>query len=253
MRFASLGSGSGGTALLVEAEGVRVLVDCGFAAREAQRRLERLDAAPGDLDAILVTHEHGDHVRGVAALSRRHRIPVWATPGTARQAGTGGLEHLRLFSGHAAGFRIGGLRVAPFPVPHDAREPCQFLLEAEGRRLGILTDAGLVTPHVQDRLGECDALVLECNHDAGLLRSGPYPPSLQARIAGPLGHLSNRQAAALLDAIPHRRLSSLLVAHVSETNNRPELARRALLEVDSDLEPRLSVAEQDRPGPWLQV
>jgi phosphoribosyl 1,2-cyclic phosphodiesterase len=253
MRFASLGSGSGGNALLVEADGVRVLVDCGFAAREAEQRLARLGVAPGDLDAILVTHEHGDHVRGVAALSRRHRIPVWTTPGTARRAGPAGLETLRLFLGHAAGFRVGGLRVLPFPVPHDAREPCQFLLEAEGRRLGILTDAGVVTPHVRDRLCECDALVLECNHDAELLRGGPYPPSLQARIAGPFGHLSNRQAAALLDAIPRRQLSSLLVAHVSATNNRPELARRALLAVDADLQPRLAVAEQDRPSPWLPV
>jgi phosphoribosyl 1,2-cyclic phosphodiesterase len=253
VRFASLGSGSGGNALLVEADGVRVLVDCGFAAREAQSRLGRLGIAPGHLDAILVTHEHGDHVRGVAPLSRRHRIPVWTSPGTSRQTGTAGLETLHLFSGHASGFRIGGLQVLPFPVPHDAREPCQFVLEAEGRRLGLLTDTGGVTPHVRDLLSECDALVLECNHDPDMLRGGPYPPSLQARIAGPFGHLSNDQAAELLDAMPHRNLRRLLVAHVSETNNRPELARRALLAVDNGLAPRLTLAEQGRPSPWLEV
>jgi phosphoribosyl 1,2-cyclic phosphodiesterase len=201
----------------------------------------------------VVTHEHGDHVRGVAALARRHGIPVWSTPGTWRQASGRHLETLRLFSGHSAGFRIGDLTVEPFPIPHDAREPCQFVLESDGRRLGLLTDAGSVTPHVRDLLRECDALVLECNHDSGMLRSGPYPASLKARVAGPFGHLSNDQAAELVDALPSRRLSNLVVAHVSEKNNDPDLARRALLQVDAGLDGRLTIAEQHRPGPWLGV
>jgi phosphoribosyl 1,2-cyclic phosphodiesterase len=253
VRFASLGSGSRGNALLVEGGDACILVDCGFAACEVERRLACLGAEAADLDGILLTHEHGDHVRGAAALSRRYRIPVWTTPGTCRQAGVDGLETLRLISGHGAGFDVAGIRVQPFPVPHDAREPCQFVLETRGRRLGLLTDAGTVTRHIRDLLSECDALMLECNHDAELLRSGPYPPTLQARIAGAFGHLSNEQAAELLDSLPHRQLSNLLVAHISAKNNRPELAREALLQVDASLGSRLTMARQDRPGPWLEV
>jgi phosphoribosyl 1,2-cyclic phosphodiesterase len=253
MRYASLGSGSRGNATLVEGGIGRILVDCGLTASEAERRLERLGAAAGDLDAILVTHEHGDHIRGVAALARRHRIPIWATPGTWRGRAGDGVDGVRLFSGHEAGFRIADIRVEPFTVPHDAREPCQFVLECAGRRLGLLTDAGSVTPHIRDRMRECDALILECNHDPDMLRCGPYPPGLQRRVAGPFGHLSNRQAAELLDVLPHARLASLLVAHVSEKNNRPDLVRRALLEVSADLDARLTLARQDRPTPWLAV
>jgi phosphoribosyl 1,2-cyclic phosphodiesterase len=253
VRFASLGSGSRGNALLVEGGGACLLVDCGFAAGEVERRLDRLGAGAGDLDAILLTHEHGDHVRGAAALSRRHGIPVWTTPGTCRRAGVGDLRTVRLISGHGAGFEIAGIRVQPFPVPHDAREPCQFVLETQGRRLGLLTDAGTVTRHIRELLSECDALMLECNHDADMLRSGPYPPMLQGRIAGAYGHLSNAQAAELLDSLPHRQLSNLLVAHISAQNNRPELARRALLHVDTGLDSRLTMARQDRPSPWLEV
>lgn len=253
MRFATLGSGSRGNALIVEGGGTRVLVDCGFAAREAERRLSCVGMAPGELDAILVTHEHSDHIRGVATLARRHGIAVWTTPGTWRKVAGRELASLRLFSGHDAGFRIGDIRVEPFPIPHDAREPCQFVLESVGRRLGLLTDSGFVTPHARDLLRECDALMLECNHDTQMLRSGPYPRALQDRVAGPFGHLSNDQAAELLDRISCARLSSLLVAHVSEKNNRPDLARKALLQVSADLDDRLALAEQDQPSPWLTV
>lgn len=253
MRFASLGSGSRGNATLVEGGATRVLVDCGLTAREAQRRLALLGVAPADLAAILLTHEHADHVRGVATLAARHGIPVWTSPGTWRQAGAADIPGLRLFSGHERGFRLGDLWVIPYPVPHDAREPCQFVFECAAGRLGMLTDAGCVTRHVRDLLRECDALLLECNHDPDMLRSGPYPPSLQARVGGDYGHLSNRQAAELLDALPHERLRRLLVAHVSEKNNRPDLARRALLDVSCDLAQRLTLAEQDTPSPWLEL
>lgn len=254
MRFATLGSGSRGNAVLVEGGDTRVLVDCGFAAREAERRLKLLGVDPGTLNAILVTHEHGDHLRGVPVLARRYGIPVWTTSGSWRRVP----DHrkpisLRSFSGHDAGFRIADIHVEPFPVPHDAREPCQFVLEAAGRRLGLLTDAGCVTPYARALLRECDALMLECNHDTGMLRGGPYPRALQDRIAGPFGHLSNDQAAELLDQLPVARLSSLHVAHLSEKNNRPDLARQALLQVDADLADRLTLAHQDGPSSWLTV
>ncbi len=253
MRFASLGSGSRGNALLVEAGGVRLLVDCGFAVRETERRLALLGVAPGDLSAILVTHEHSDHIRGVAALARRHGIPVWATPGTWGRQSASAVEQLHLISGLGPGFQVAGIWVEPFPIPHDAREPCHFVLESGGRRLGLLTDSGCVTPHIRDRLRECDALMLECNHDSEMLRRGPYPPFLRARVAGDFGHLGNHQAAELVSSMPCRRLSSLLLAHLSDKNNRPELARQALLAVDASLADRLTLAEADSPSPWLPV
>jgi phosphoribosyl 1,2-cyclic phosphodiesterase len=253
MRFATLGSGSRGNAVLVESGATRVLVDCGFGPREAERRLKALDASPAELSAILVTHEHADHARGVARLADRFGVEVWATPGTWREMGSGAIPNLRLFSGHGSGFRIGDLSIIPFPVPHDAREPCQFMLEGAGHRLGILTDAGRVTEHIRDLLRECDALLLECNHDVEMLRTGPYPPSLQARVGGNFGHLSNEQAADLLQSLPHARLSHLVAAHISEKNNRPSLAREALLRVSDDLMPRLTLADQQQPGPWLSL
>lgn len=253
MRFSSLGSGSRGNATLIEAGGTRLLVDCGFAGREVERRLAALGVAPGDLRAILLTHEHSDHVRGVFALAARYGLEVWSTPGTWRGLGGPELPGLRLFTPHNGTLRLGDLRLTPFPVPHDAREPAQLVVEHAGTRLGVLTDTGSVTAHAGALLAECDALVLECNHDTGLLHAGPYPPALRARVAGHFGHLSNDQAAELLDQIPHRRLRHLLIAHVSAKNNRPELARDALLRVSADLAPRIKLAEQDRPTGWLEL
>ena len=253
MRFATLGSGSRGNALLVAGGGTRLLVDCGFGLRETERRLALLGVGAGHLQGILVTHEHGDHLRGVAVLARRHGIPVWATNGTWGRSREAGVEWLQLISSTGPGFQVGDIRVEPFPIPHDAREPCHYVLESGGRRLGLLTDAGHVTPHIRHRLGECDALVLECNHDAEMLRRGPYPPFLRARVGGNFGHLGNHQAAELVDQLPHRRLTRLLLAHLSEKNNHPDLARQAILAVDASLAERLTLAHQDHPSPWLSV
>jgi len=251
MRFISLGSGSKGNATLVETGGTRLLVDCGFGIREVQRRLQQVGVSAQDLDAILVTHEHGDHVRGVRALAMRFGIPVWTTPGTWRRAGGDELPGLRLFSGHRGGFRIGDIRVTPFPVPHDAREPCQFIFESAGLRLGMLTDTGYVTTHARDLLRECSALMIECNHDTDMLYGGPYPPSLQARVGGRYGHLSNRQTVELLDSLPWAGLSHLLIVHISEKNNHPRRVREALRQVSANLEQRSVLAGQDLPGSWL--
>lgn len=231
MRFASLGSGSRGNATLVEAGSTRVLIDCGFSAREAARRLHRLGLDGGALSAILVTHEHGDHIAGVGQLARRFGVPVYATPGTlAAGAGAlGPLPAVTRISPHEP-FAIGAIEVTPMVVPHDAREPCQFVLGDGARRLGVLTDAGSITRHVVELLAECDALVLEFNHDPALLARSPYPPALRARIAGDLGHLSNAQAAELLNRIDTSRLRQMVPAHLSETNNTPALALAAAAE-----------------------
>jgi phosphoribosyl 1,2-cyclic phosphodiesterase len=253
VRFASLGSGSRGNATLVEGTDTRLLLDCGFAAREVEARLDQLGVAPDTLDAILVTHEHQDHIKGVGALARRYRLPVWMTPGTHRQGRFGELPELHLIAAHQGGFRIGGVELTPFPIPHDAREPVQFLFAEKRRILGALTDAGSFTPHILEILQECDALLLECNHDPDMLARGPYPPYLQRRVGGGYGHLSNRQAGALLGQLDHGRLQHLVAAHLSEKNNTPELARDALLAVSSALEGCLSLTSQERVSGWFEL
>jgi phosphoribosyl 1,2-cyclic phosphodiesterase len=253
LRFATLGSGSRGNATLVDANGVRLLVDLGFSLRETQRRLALLGVEPDGVQALLLTHEHGDHGRGVAAFATRYGVPVWTTPGTWRAMGSPRVPALRLFSGHGGSIALNGMRVLPYPVPHDAREPCQFALECGGRRLGMLTDAGAVTPHMRALLKDCDSLILECNHDRELLSEGPYPPALQRRVAGVLGHLSNAQAADLLDGLPHAALRTLLIAHISQKNNRPDLVLAMIAGVSESLASRARLAAQDTPGPWLDV
>ncbi|MEW8021409.1 MAG: MBL fold metallo-hydrolase [gamma proteobacterium symbiont of Phacoides pectinatus] len=254
MRFSSLGSGSGGgNATLIESPGARLLLDCGFAAREVERRLEGLGVAADSLDAILVTHEHQDHIRGVGALARRHRLPVWMTHGTHRKNRCGDLARLHLFHSHQPAFSIGDLAIQSFAVPHDASEPVQFTFSSGGRKLGVLTDLGMPTPHILERLDGCDALVLECNHDPRMLAGGPYPPSLRRRVGGGYGHLSNQQAAQILLRLDHARLRHLLAGHLSERNNRPELARAALLERVPEIEPRLSLTCQRQTSGWFDL
>jgi len=254
VRFASLGSGSQGNALVVEVRATRILVDCGFGLSEAMRRLARLGIAPDGLSAIVVTHEHDDHIGGVARFARKHRLPVWLTTGTLR-----GLEDLfdaeievHTIRGYGA-FAVGDIQVEPFPVPHDAREPAQFVFGDGAHRLGLLTDAGHVTAHMRRCLQGCDALVLECNHDPEMLRAGDYPERLKARIASRLGHLDNASAAALLAALDFRRLQHVVAAHLSQSNNRPDLARGALADVLGCDMRWIAIAEQQIGLGWRQL
>jgi phosphoribosyl 1,2-cyclic phosphodiesterase len=253
MRFVSLGSGSGGNATLIEAEGTRILLDCGFAARELERRIEPLDVPLDTLDAILVTHEHMDHIQGVGPLARRYKIPVWMTAGTYRQGRCGEVPQLELFNAHSGSFSIGAIEVTPFPVPHDAREPVQFLFASASGRLGVLTDSGHWTPHILDLFRDCDALMLECNHDSHMLAIGPYPPALQRRVGGAMGHLSNEQAAEFVQRIGAERLQHLLAVHLSEKNNAPQRVKETLLERSPDLQGRLSLALQGEVTPWFEI
>lgn len=252
IRFAALGSGSKGNALLVEAGSTRVLVDCGFGPREAAARLARLGLAPDQVDAVLVTHEHADHVGGVAACAARFGWAIHASHGTAAAAGQLADRAVRRFDSHA-GFAIGDLEVHPYPVPHDAREPTQFAFSDGNVRLGVLTDAGTVTPHIVAMLAGCAALVLECNHDAGMLRTGRYPPPLKRRIAGDYGHLDNDQAAGLLRQLEGSRLQHVVAAHLSEENNTPELARAALAGALGCTADWIGVASQDAGCDWREL
>jgi len=252
VRFAVLGSGSRGNATLIQAGATTVLLDCGFSLAQLEQRLARRALRVQDLDAVVVTHEHGDHVGGVAVLARTYGLPVWATPGTARAAGLHLLPECRLFDCHAP-FAIGDVHVAPFPVPHDAREPCQFVFGDGARRLGILTDVGCSTPHIIASLNGCDALMLECNHDLTMLVTGEYSPRLKQRVGGRHGHLNNDQAAGLLAALDRSKLRHLVAAHLSEKNNRPELARRALAEVMQCEEDWIAVAHQEQGLDWRDL
>ena len=251
LRFASLGSGSRGNSTLVEWPDGALLIDCGFSVKETELRLDRLGKTAHDLVAVLVTHEHSDHIKGVAALSRRYNLPVYMTPGTYHSRDLGVLPALNLIHAYTP-FDINGLRVNPIAVPHDAREPSQFVFEYAGLRLGILTDLGSITPHVEASYQLCDAMVLEANHDPFMLASGPYPPSLKQRVGGQWGHLSNQQAAGFLQRLDTARLQHLVVAHISQKNNSVDLAELALAPFIKSVK-KVTYACQDQGSDWLVV
>ncbi len=254
MRFASLGSGSEGNGLVVEAGGTRVLIDCGFGVRDTATRLARLGVEPGSLAAILVTHEHSDHVGGVPAFASKHRIAVWATFGTLAAVSSRfeGMYRLYGFDSHDD-FVIGDLEIRPLPVPHDAREPVQYVLGDGAARLGVLTDIGVSTPFVESCLSGCDALVLECNHDRALLDAGDYPASLKQRIAGRFGHLDNDAAAGILGRIDTTRLKHVVAAHLSQQNNTPEHARGALAAALACTPDWIGIASQAEGFGWRDI
>lgn len=253
MRFASLGSGSRGNALLVEAGTTRVLVDAGFGPREMSRRLERLGLTVEDVDAVLVTHEHSDHVGGVFACARRFDWAVLLTHGTLAACPDDGADVRTTIIDSHRPLPIGDISVHPFPVPHDAREPVQFMLADGAKRLGVLTDAGHVTPHMVAMLDACDALVLECNHDAQMLLQGSYPVALKRRIGGPWGHLDNAAAASLLSQVGRSRLRHVVAAHVSKENNSPQLARAALSAALGCEQDWIGVATQEDGFAWRDL
>jgi len=251
VRFASLGSGSEGNGLVVEAGTTRVLVDCGFGLRDTVARLARLGLAPADLTAIVVTHEHSDHIGGVPAFAARFAIPVWATFGTLACVAERfeGMTHVYGFDSHEH-FAVGALEIVPIPVPHDAREPVQYVIGDGARRIGILTDLGVSTLHVEDCLTGCDALVLECNHDPDMLENGSYSRPLKTRIASRLGHLDNGTAAALLAKLDNSKLVHIFAAHLSRENNTRQLARAALAGALGCAQEWIGIAEQDDGFGW---
>lgn len=253
MKLLSLGSGSGGNATLLQSGGTTLLIDCGFSLRELESRLAKADLTASCIDALLLTHEHGDHVKGAATLSRRYNIPVWATAGTSRCCKWHADSPLHTFHANGDSFHIGEVEVRPFTVPHDASEPCQYVFHANRKRLGILTDTGCITAHIISRLQGLDALLLEFNHDLDMLARGPYPPFLQRRVGGNHGHLNNHQSADLLRQLDHQRWKYLLGAHVSEKNNANQLVRDAVHDVDRSLGERLQILEQHGPSQWFAL
>lgn len=254
MRFALLGSGSEGNALVVEVGQTRLLMDCGFSVSETVARLTRLDLTPEQLNGIVVTHEHGDHIGGVARLARKYALPVFLTHGTLRSQ-NGAFDNLPAvteINSHTL-FLISEIQVQPYPVPHDAAEPVQYVFSDGTKRLGVLTDVGCSTPHIEATLSGCDALVLECNHDAELLANGEYPYSLKQRVGGRFGHLNNQDAAAILARLDNSKLQHLVAAHLSHKNNTPEFAVSALSQASSRPREKIIVATQEYGTPWCEI
>ncbi|MDB5965670.1 MAG: beta-lactamase-like protein [Polaromonas sp.] len=256
LRFKSLGSGSSGNALLVEAGGLlpfRLLVDCGLGLKHLSFRLGEAGLQPEDIDAVFITHEHGDHIGCARVLALRHRIPVWMSRGTYAGIGSPDFDGLLRVAKDAHPVNLGGMLLMPFSVPHDAEEPLQLSCTDGGAKLGILTDLGHATGHVLEHLALCDALVLECNHDSALLADSAYPAFLKRRVGGDHGHLSNAAAADIARALRHGKLKHLVAAHLSLQNNRPALARQAMCEALDCAAEDIVVATATHGTPWLHV
>jgi len=254
LRFCSLGSGSEGNALIAQVGSSVVMMDCGFGLAETEMRLGRAGLSAQDLDAIVVTHEHSDHIGGVARFARKYKIPVWLTHGTAKVLNEGSLSpSLTHFVDPHGAFAIGAIQVTPYFVPHDAYEPVQYVFSDGAARLGVLTDTGTITEHIRATLSGCDAMVLECNHDLDMLMKGPYPASLKKRVAGKFGHLDNGTAASLLANMDCSRLKHVLAAHLSRQNNLPALAQSALAGALSCSDDWIGIAEQSGGFTWREI
>ncbi|MDP3742794.1 MAG: MBL fold metallo-hydrolase [Methylotenera sp.] len=257
MRFASLGSGSAGNALVVEVKQTRLMLDCGFSVKETTSRLARLNLTPNDITGIVITHEHDDHAGGALKLAAKYRIPVWLTYGTLKMV-TRYMPvnqydlQLNVMDSHTA-VAIADIEVQPYPVPHDAREPIQCIFTEGNLKLGVLTDVGHGTPHIEDQLNGCNALMLECNHDANMLQNGPYGWTLKKRVGGDLGHLENLDAANLLSKLDNSKLQHIMAAHLSAKNNTPLLAKSALAKVLGCELDWVGVADQLQGFNWREV
>ncbi len=256
LRFKSLGSGSAGNATLVESGGsspFRLLIDCGLGIRQLQLRLAQAGLQTSDVDAVFITHEHGDHIGCVRALSLRYRIPVWMSRGTYAAIGEPDFDGLLRMARDGETISLGNFEVRPFTVPHDAREPLQLTCGDGAARLGVLTDLGHATAHVLGQIQGCDALLLECNHDVDMLAKSVYPPFLKRRVGGDYGHLSNTEAAAIAHAVMHQGLKHVVAAHLSAQNNRPEIVRAVLAATMSCGSDEIVIADQHDGTDWLQL
>jgi phosphoribosyl 1,2-cyclic phosphodiesterase len=289
MRMTVLASGSKGNSTLVSSSRTRILVDAGLSCRELLKRMRMAEEDPAAIDALLITHEHQDHVQGVAVLARKLGVPVYFTqathrawmrwmmphkrmtyaawlalrqqnpaeearcteePATSRQEDPCNLPGVEYFAA-GSGFWIGDIAITPFTIPHDAADPVGFVFEADGVRMAIATDLGYMPPNVKMAIRNCDVLMLESNHDLEMLRDGPYPWSVKQRVMSRVGHLSNEAASDFLEKNYDGNASYVVLAHLSECNNLPELARvtaeRALRDRMSLLANKLLLAQQNVP------
>ena len=256
MRFASIGSGSAGNCMVIEKASTCVLLDCGFGVKETLTRLQKLDIVPEQIAGILVTHEHDDHAKGAFKLAAKFNIPVWLSHGTYKMCERYIPENanvtMHIIDSYST-FSIEALVITPYTVPHDTREPTQFTISDGQHKLGVLTDAGSSTPHIEQVLSGCDALVLECNHDLNMLENGPYAWTLKQRVGSRLGHLENEAAAGLLAKLDNSKLKHIIAAHLSAKNNSPVLAKKALSRALNCEMDWIGIAEQTAGFGWRSL
>lgn len=250
MKFCVLGSGSKGNCTLIESAETRILIDCGFSGKEIEKRLVSIGYDPQTISAILVTHEHNDHIAGVGVLSRRYQLPVFANPATynAAQKKLGRLFDFNPFS-TGEPFRYNDLYIHPFAVSHDTADPVGFVCADEDHRVGYCTDTGRITKLIAHHLRSCHALILEANHDPYMLKNGPYPLALQQRIRSSTGHLANRDALNFVAELIENGLQQLVLAHMSDTNNHPDVLVEEVSRFQNTFGSlQVHLASQDKPG-----
>ncbi len=249
-----LASGSRGNATYLSDGHTRILLDSGLSGIQIERRLKLRGIRPGDLDAILVSHEHQDHIHGVGVLSRRFDLPVYITSKTA-EASARRLGHLQDVTHFTCGtpFKINSLKIHPFSISHDAVDPAGFTFQLNGKKVGVATDLGVATNVVKSHLAECTVLILEANHDPDMLINGPYAWPLKQRIMSRSGHLSNQDTGRLLSELVHDRLQQVVLAHLSETNNTPEKALSTIQPAISNKKVPLLVASQSDCGALIYM
>ena len=256
MEFTSLGSGSKGNVTVVRAGSTTLLIDCGLSWSEIQNRLEARNLSYSQINAILITHEHGDHHRGVEVVARREQIPIYASSGTLhelyrRNPNVKKLGSLITEISPGVPFRINDIAVHPISVPHDVEEPAQYVCRYQDLGVGVLTDCGSLTEEMVEHFGGLDGLLLETNHDLDMLWNGPYPEQLKARVGGDYGHLSNRQSREFAERIHHVGLQHLVLGHISEQNNALERIMNEFDDLPSGT--AITIATQDGGTEWLRV
>ena len=253
VRFASLGSGSKGNATIIESNTTCIMVDCGFSVKDCERRLKRLGKTTKDLNAILVTHEHSDHWKGVLPLASRFNIDIYITAGCLLAVGLNSNDYqsVKIVDSHQS-FKVGDMDIEPIPVPHDAKEPVQYIISSGGCKFGILTDVGSITPYIVQQYGECNGLLVEANHDLELLNSGKYPKFLKNRVSSQWGHLNNNQTADLISQINQSQIQQLVIGHISQSNNSKEIVKKTIDNVFFG-SAEIIYADQDEGFDWLHL
>ena len=256
MEFCSLGSGSSGNSFIVKNNQTILMVDCGFGLKETIDRLERYQIKPNQISAILLTHEHEDHIKGAFSLANKFQIPIYLSYGTYQMCQKKindryqiNFELIRNFDS----FMIENVLVSPIPVPHDAREPCQFRFDCQDKSIAIITDLGKITKHVVEKLSKVNLLVLEFNHDEKMLNSSDYPDSLKKRINGHYGHLENKESLKLLESINHLDLQWVIAAHLSEKNNHIALVKKMIFEIVDKKNSNVGIIDQELGLEWVST
>ena len=254
LKFSILSSGSGGNSVYIEADGKRILIDAGLSEKKLSQRMAHIDRSLNGLDAVFATHEHTDHIRGLGPLLRKHQLSLYTTEGTYKRA-CHSLGKLPGFTPIRAGqpVEFGELIVEPYATPHAAEESVAFVIHYRGLRLGIATDLGKVTAEVTSKLQKLDALLIESNHDVDMLDAGPYPWVTKRRIKSDVGHLSNEACGEILSSVKHSGLRLVVLMHMSETNNHPELARITAHQALGQDTPEMIIAEQNHPTPLMSL